>query len=383
MFNTIGHSRYYSRNNDSNHETNSETRFMENSFWIRVNEHYTPDDCYRKNPDKYKICQVVHPENQPKILSLNEKKSCYKESRFSYIRPVDGITRLKVFNCSNINGLENVIHKSSQVVVEIPSGCMIVFTGDTYHAGVSTFERRDGSYPSNLRIFSYIVEDNFLSDNENIQSVQNNMLCSCCQTCLNMPKENMFYSGHVIKYGMSKYGIENSEEGSILMGNLEKVGWVVLKSGYNIVPYHPLQNTLYHLNNDSVKFKHNWFAIDGKHLQMFYKQSENIHDSRFIVGDISQIHDLLKSDCKTINLHLETNYNFDIKNKYKYYNPNLIRNNGEIKKDQVLHCDYKSSIIPCSIDSKNVNETAEILKNNKKTPLNLNKRKRKKPKDKD
>ena len=28
-----------------------------------------------------------------------------------------------------------------------------------------------------------------------------------------MPKENMFYTGHVIKYGMSKYGIENLEEG--------------------------------------------------------------------------------------------------------------------------------------------------------------------------
>ena len=135
---------------------------------------------------------------------------------------------MKVYNCSNINGLENVIHKSSQVVVEISSGCMILFTGDTYHAGGSTIERRNGSYPSNLRIFSYIVEDMFLSDDENIKAIKGNMLCNSCQTCSNMPKGNMFYSGHVIKYGMSKYGIENLEEGSILMGNLGKVGWVVL-----------------------------------------------------------------------------------------------------------------------------------------------------------
>ena len=66
---------------------------------------------------------------------------------------------------------------------------------------------------------------------------------------------------------------------------------------------------------------------------MFYKQSENIYDSRFIDGDISQNHKLLKIDCNMINLHLETNYNFDINNTYKYYNPNLIRNNGQIKKD--------------------------------------------------
>ena len=89
------------------------------------------------------------------------KNRFYKESRFSYIRPVDGVTRFKVYNCSNIIGLENEIYKSSQVVVEIPNGCMILFTGDTFHAGVSTFERRNGSYPSNLRIFSYIVEADF------------------------------------------------------------------------------------------------------------------------------------------------------------------------------------------------------------------------------
>ena len=91
------------------------------------------------------------------------KKSCYKESRFSYIRLVDGVTRLKVYNCSNINGLENIIQKFSQVVAGIPSRCMIVFPGDMYHSGVSTFERRNGSYPSNLRIFRYIVENNCLS----------------------------------------------------------------------------------------------------------------------------------------------------------------------------------------------------------------------------
>ena len=68
-----------------------------------------------------------------------------------------------------------------------------------------------------------------------------------------------------------------------------------------------LEYAMYHLNNDSVKFKNDWFAIDGKHWQMFYKQSENIHDTRFIDGDggISQIHELLKSDCNIINLHLK------------------------------------------------------------------------------
>ena len=58
-----------------------------------------------------------------------------------------------------------------------------------YHIGVSTFERRNGSYPSNLRIFSYIVEDDYLSGDENITAIKGNMLRSNCHTCMNVSKE--------------------------------------------------------------------------------------------------------------------------------------------------------------------------------------------------
>ena len=126
--------------------------------------------------------------------------------------------------------------------MEIPSECMILFTGDTFHTGVSTFERRNGRYSSNLRIFGYIVEDDYLSCNENIASIKSNMLYSDCRTCLNMSKENMRYPGHIIKYAMSPSKIETLKEGTVLMGNLEKVGCVVLKSEYNITPYYDLEN---------------------------------------------------------------------------------------------------------------------------------------------
>ena len=52
MFQINGHLRFYSRNEDLIHETNSERRFRENLFWIRVNEHFTPEDCYQINREK-------------------------------------------------------------------------------------------------------------------------------------------------------------------------------------------------------------------------------------------------------------------------------------------------------------------------------------------
>ena len=120
------------------------------------------------------------------------------------------------------------------------------------------------------------------------------MLCFNCHTCLNMSKEKMNYLGHIIKYVMSPSRTETLEEGTVLMVNLEKIGWVVLKSGINITPYCELKNKWYHLNNDSINYKYKQFAIDGKHRQMFYKQSENDHDSRFIDNDISEIHELFQ-----------------------------------------------------------------------------------------
>ena len=70
-----------------------------------------------------------------------------------------------------------------------------------------------------------------------------------------MSKDNMHDSGRIIKYAMSPSRIKTLEECTFLMGNLEKVWWVVLKSGYNITPYCDLENELYHLNNDSVNYK--------------------------------------------------------------------------------------------------------------------------------
>ena len=35
-----------------------------------------------------------------------------------------------------------------------------------------------------------------------------------------------------------------------MLGGLERVGWIVLKSGYNINPYYASEYNLYNLNND-------------------------------------------------------------------------------------------------------------------------------------
>ena len=81
-----------------------------------------------------------------------------KESRFSYIRPVDGATRLIIYNCSNVTGLEQVVHRGSKVVVEVPDGCMIVFYKSYNTCWCKILRKHYRSYSFHLRMFAYIVE---------------------------------------------------------------------------------------------------------------------------------------------------------------------------------------------------------------------------------
>ena len=94
---------------------------------------------------------------------------------------------------------------------------------------------------------------------------------------------------------------------------------------------------------------------------MFYKQKEIIYERRFITGDISETHELLKNDCKIINEFLSHYY--AIWKNYKYYNSNLIENQEFIKNDQKNHCDFPTSVKTFSSSGKN---------NTHKTPTNKN-----------
>ena len=114
---------------------------------------------------------------------------------------------------------------------------------------------------------------------------------------------------------------------------------------------------------------------------MYYKQSFNNHDTRFLrPTPIVELHDLLKKDCQVINDHLIEYDDFDDNNLYKYYNPNLIRNHGNVKNDQPLHCDFPTSCEPCSTLSNtesDKNLPAKKRKNNESDEdLPANKRKR-------
>ena len=59
--------------------------------------------------------------------------------------------------------MEGMAHVGGKVTVEVPEECMIVFTNDTFHAGVKSYATYGGNYLYHLRLFSYIVENSYTS----------------------------------------------------------------------------------------------------------------------------------------------------------------------------------------------------------------------------
>ena len=65
--------------------------------------------------------------------------------------------------------MEDKVHRDEKIIVEVLEGYMIVFTNDTYHAGVKSCAKYGGNYLSHLRLFAYIVEETFVSFDESIE----------------------------------------------------------------------------------------------------------------------------------------------------------------------------------------------------------------------
>ena len=122
------------------------------------------------------------------------------------------------------------------------------------HAGVKTYEKHRGTYSSHLRMFAYIIEEYHVQTEDTIaKMLADDKWPLNCETCESLVNKNIHYERHVIRYLKSQCDIDNLPIGTVLLGNLEKVGWVVLKCDYAITANSREQNHFYYLNNKSFK----------------------------------------------------------------------------------------------------------------------------------
>ena len=135
---------------------------------------------------------------------------------------------------------------------------MIVFTSNTFHAGIKSYAKYGGNYLSHLRLFAHIVADTHSSIDDSIEKNSRTIECDKnCPICNSLINDNIHYEDHVIRYLKSQCDIDTLNMGSVLLGDLKKVGWIVLKCDYEITNGGEQQNYFYHMNNNTFSKKKN------------------------------------------------------------------------------------------------------------------------------
>ena len=148
--------------------------------------------------------------------------------------------------------MKGQMHRGAKVIVEVPEECMIVFTNDTFHVDVKVYAKYGGNYLSRIRLFAYIIDDKYTSIDESIEFFSRSIECEKnCTSCDSLRNDNIHYESHVIRYLKSQYDIDNLNMGSVLLGDLEKVGWVGLKCPYEISNESEQQEYFYYINNNT------------------------------------------------------------------------------------------------------------------------------------
>ena len=82
--------------------------------------------------------------------------------------------------------MEDKVHRGAKVIIEVPEGCMIVFTSDTFHAGVKSYAK--------CRLFAYIIEDIYCSIDESKETISRTIECDTnCTICDSLINDNIHY----------------------------------------------------------------------------------------------------------------------------------------------------------------------------------------------
>ena len=268
---------------------------------------------------------------------------------YSIIHAMASGFNIGIVNCSHLlKCSEDEHHKFHRVLdhyVYVPKGCCILFRRNLLHYGAQATFHED-TYMKSTRYFGKIAPKNYLwpvSDNVKKICPDTNFckgvnICSICQEIMNV----RFYK--FLIHSKERYCdefIEKMNSGKILYGNIDTLGWVVIK-GMNFLDIDKATETLTHLAN-----RKSWHSI---------------HRSQGGAKRCQLVDYALISDVSTTNMEAACNFGskpvfcpiFEFRDKIKpflfnavgkteetheFLRDTILINDGNIP-DQYHHCDF-------------------------------------------
>jgi len=132
------------------------------------------------------------------------------------------------------NDLDSKLHLGSVTLVEVPANCVLLFHGLLFHYGAKS-KWGEHKFDFSLRTFSYLTASSYEMETEaKTWKAQQNFSCENCDKCkqvnqLLIKHRNIHPKENIWKYEQSDYEIHSMDDGEIVMGDVNSLGWVVLK----------------------------------------------------------------------------------------------------------------------------------------------------------
>ena len=125
--------------------------------------------------------------------------------------------------------MPKVLHQSQGIRLVLSNGMIVIFNGNTVHSGGKSRIDSNGNLSQDRRLFNYIWSLRLKTSREDATEVYRNHLPLCSHYCLNDSCCDLCKNGVGTVLDLSKIDISCLNIGTQICGDLETLGWVVVK----------------------------------------------------------------------------------------------------------------------------------------------------------
>ena len=235
-----------------------------------------------------------------------------------------------VFYSKTHKYMPSILHQSQGVRVILSKGMDVIFNGHLVHGGGKSRINRKGDLLRDDRLFYYVWSKGNTSQKEDGGKVYHKHIPMCSSYQKRECKCEECYLGVQSVLDLSKVCIKDLSEGDTIVGNLEYLGWLVVK-GVEI-------SMNLHVTLQQIMKKGKWNRIGKDHgaVQKFNSDGLSKSYRNWILNEeVKEYCDDVQS--RVINKCLACD-------EYEIGYRNILSNHFVNTTDQIPHTDYKVSM---------------------------------------
>ena len=177
---------------------------------------------------KYNLTNVSSYSNKRKRYTNNDiKTKTFNNNNFNVISTLFSSVKLVVYNCSHRQSLPKQIHRLTKSIVTVPKNCLIIYNCGLYHGHRKT-------NCEDIRMSFQLLSDSLPYNDPFEDSATKHLCLPSCNKCISNKFQGDMKLIDTETSSLKEKYIDSLLDGSFVLGNLDLVGWVIIKNSFKI-----------------------------------------------------------------------------------------------------------------------------------------------------